>query len=214
MNTRHIIAILAALAAVSAGTVSAQVHRCQDASGKLIYSDKPCVAGQQGAQIERRKSQQEIYQEREQAYDAEMRKRQRNMAEQQRDAAEQRSRVMPIQQPAAGGWAERKARENAATSAGSITNDGGRWDREAQEQRAREMQERNRLRAEAEARAQAEAEAHKRQNPTRLQSCLGDTCRDNQGGTYNRSASDRNLLIGNDGQRCRRSDPSQSWRCD
>lgn len=218
MPNRRLVATLAFATAFLANFAHAQVHRCQDASGRLVYSDRPCNQGQQGEQIERRKSQAEIAREREQAYNAELHKQQRNMAERQREAIEQSNRSLTYQRspaaPQGGGWAERKARENAATSAGSIAKNGSTWDREAEAQRARELQEQNRVRAEQEARAQAESEASRQQMPRKLQSCLGDTCRDSQGGTYTRSASDRNLLIGNQGQRCRRSDPSQSWRCD
>lgn len=57
------------LAALSA---SAQVHRCNNTTGKTVYSDHPCAAGQAGAQIERQRSQADIRREREQGYNAEL----------------------------------------------------------------------------------------------------------------------------------------------
>lgn len=50
------------LAAVAA---QAQVHRCTDAvTGKVLYSDAPCVAGQQGALVEPARSAEQIQAER------------------------------------------------------------------------------------------------------------------------------------------------------
>ena len=65
-NRTHWIGISLALAFALASPSYAQVNRCKDASGKTIYSDKPCDTGQTGRQIERQRTQAEIYQERDQ----------------------------------------------------------------------------------------------------------------------------------------------------
>lgn len=69
---------------------SAQVHRCKDASGKLTYSDQPCVAGQSGGVIERQKSREQILEERLQAAEANERKYRAQDAERERQMFEQR----------------------------------------------------------------------------------------------------------------------------
>ncbi len=127
------------LAALSA---SAQVHRCKDAAGKIIYSDQPCATGQVGGQIERQRSRAEIIQERDQAYDAELRKQERRLAEQERVWAEPQRHAQPSQAPSVpqvrDDWQSRKDQENAAASARSITKNGGRWDTRAEAERAQE----------------------------------------------------------------------------
>ena len=75
------------LAAMSAG---AQVHRCKDATGKLMFSDRPCDVGQTGGQIMRQRSEDEIYQERMNAAEAQERKQLRREME-----AEQAARQAP-----------------------------------------------------------------------------------------------------------------------
>ena len=52
------------------GWSQAQVYRCEDGRGKTIYSDSPCVKGQNSALIENKKSEAEILRERESAAQA------------------------------------------------------------------------------------------------------------------------------------------------
>ena len=201
-NRTHWIGISLALAFTLASPASAQVNRCKDAGGKIIYSDKPCDTGQTGRQIERQRTQAEIYQERDQAYNAEVRKQQRNMAEQQREWEDQSRRApqyqqAPVVRHSGNDWAQRKALENAATSANSITNSGGKWDGAAQAERARERGEESRRRA---------AQAPK---PTDITNCNGGFCHDNQGGVYHRSGP--NFMTGPNGQACHRA--GNSWNC-
>jgi hypothetical protein len=201
-NRTHWIGILLALAFALASPTYAQVNRCKDSSGKTIYSDKPCDTGHTGRQIERQRTQAEIYQEREQAYTADVRKQQRNMAEQQREWEEQSRRApqyqqAPIVRHLGNDWAQRKALENAATSAGSISNSGGKWDRAAEAERAREREEQARRR---------EAQMPK---PTGITNCSGGFCHDNQGGVYHRSGP--NFMTGPNGQTCHRS--GNFWNC-
>jgi membrane protein involved in colicin uptake len=209
--------MLAALCFVN--LVNAQVHRCQDASGKLAYSDKPCAPGQQGAQIERQKTREEIFQERETAYNAEMRKQQRNMVERQQEQMERQRALqnMPAAAPRDPGadWAARKTRENAATSAGSITNNGGQWDRAAEAERDRVRQEEARKRSEALAReqARAQAEADAMPKPTRITSCIGYNCWDDKGNSYSRATGSQKIMTGPNGQQCQLIGSTKQWQC-
>lgn len=131
---------LACLLVLLASTAQAQVFRCvQD--GKTTYSDTPCASSQGGHQVERRKSQQEISQEREQAYAAEMLKQQRRMGEQQRKMAEQQQRAMqpmpaPVVRHSGNDWQIRNDLRNAEISAKySTTNNNGKRDRNQQRRR-------------------------------------------------------------------------------
>lgn len=54
-----------------------------------------------------------------------MTEQERSLAQQQRSAPQQRA---PVYVQPGEGWQARKDRENAATSASSITNNGGRFD--------------------------------------------------------------------------------------
>lgn len=96
--------VLTALLIVGS-TAFAQVHRCKDAAGNLHFSDRPCSAGQTGGLVMRQKSQEEIYQERMQAAEANERKYRSRLAEREQQMLDQQ-RVMneraarPAQQPA------------------------------------------------------------------------------------------------------------------
>ena len=199
MPNRRLVATLAFATAFLVNFAHAQVHRCQDASGKLVYSDKPCAAGQQGVQIERQRTREEIFQEREAAYNAEMRKQQRNMVERQQEQMERQRamRNMPAAAPRDPGadWAARKARENAATSAGSITNSGGQWDRAAEAERDRVRQE----------------EARRRPTPPVMTGCYGSHCTDSAGNTYYPSPGLKDQMTRSDGKTCNRN--GAVWDC-
>lgn len=93
MNKTRLLFAVAAIALSAAA--SAQVHRCKDASGKVSYSDQPCPSNQQGGLIERQRSQEEIYEERMRAAEANERKYRQQQAEAMREGA-----AMP-QRPAA-----------------------------------------------------------------------------------------------------------------
>ncbi|MFN7155240.1 MAG: DUF4124 domain-containing protein [Acidovorax sp.] len=197
MRWRTIALTYLCLAAVSAG---AQVNRCKDASGKIIYSDQPCATGQSGMQIERQRSREEILQEREQAYEAELRKQERRMAEQDRALSQQQrgaAQSPPAVMQPTEGWQERKNRENAATSAKSITNNGGQWDAEAQARRA------------AERREAARKEEAANPPPAIITNCNTGFCYDNQGGVYHKSG--QNFMTGPNGRTCHRA--GNSWNC-
>ncbi len=86
-------------------------------------------------------------------------------------------------------WQARKDRENAATSAGSITNNRGQWD----------------------AQAQAERERQSRQSQPALvfTSCDSGFCYDNQGGVWHKNGP--NYLNGPNGRTCNLS--GGFWSC-
>lgn len=79
-------------------------------------------------------------------------------------------------------WQSRKDRENAATSAASITNNGGRWDAKAEAERAR-------------ARAQQSGPRF----TAHLTNCGGGFCNDEYGNSYTISGQ---MLIRQDGKAC------------
>lgn len=89
-------------------------------------------------------------------------------------------------------WQSRKNRENAATSASSITRNGGRFDE----------------RAEAERRQQA-LERAAQQPPTTFTHCDPGFCYDNKGGVYHKAGP--NILTGPNGRTCNRS--GNVWNC-
>lgn len=190
-------AVLISLLALGFGIANAQVHRCKDATGKLIFSDRPCDVGQSGGQVLRKRTQEEILQEREQAYEAESRKQDRLIAEQEREFVERERRIRqqqahPQVQQAGNDWQSRKDRENAATSAGSITNNGGRWDANARAERAAKYREELRKRG---------PEPEPETEEFKVKGCNASGCIDTRGGTYTGGA----IMRRNDGRQCSRS---------
>lgn len=101
--------------AMMAGGASAQVHRCKDSSGQLIFSDRPCGSGQSGGLIEARKSDRAIYEERVRAYEAEAKKQDRYAAERARELRQQQYQTQYPQavQSQPKGYAERLAERNS-----------------------------------------------------------------------------------------------------
>lgn len=72
----------------------AQVFKCKDANGRVMYSDTGCSSMQQGHKIEREKTMQQKYQERAQAFQAQQDKQARLLREQEREIQEREDRVM------------------------------------------------------------------------------------------------------------------------
>lgn len=187
MRSRTIATLCLALIAFSA---NAQVHRCKDGSGKLIFSDRPCDIGQAGEQIIRKPSPAEIRREREQAFEAEARKQDQRMAEQDRERQQGQGQVRTLTLPPAAqklpdDWQSRKNRENAQTSASSITNNQGRWDAKAEAERA----------------AQRREELRKRQAAQKefMLTCTAGMCTDEWGASYSGSGA---FLTRSDGRSC------------
>lgn len=198
-NTMRWKTIAIACIGLAALSVSAQVHRCKDAAGKTFYSDRPCDAGQTGQLIERPRTQDEIARERQQAAEANDRKEERRAAEQglpPLQAPRPVAGAQPLQQ--AEGWQERKNRENAATSASSITRNGGRFDERAEAERKEEARRKAQM-----------APPPPMVPPTNITRCDQGFCYDNQGGVYHRNGD--NFMTGPNGKACHRA--GNFWNC-
>lgn len=117
---RHAICCFMSFAALVL-PAQAQVFKCANPQGKTIYSDRPCATGHAGGQLLRERTFEERWQEREQAYEAQLAKEERRAAEQARElaierAAFERRRQQEAMQPPAPqhkGYAERLAERNA-----------------------------------------------------------------------------------------------------
>jgi hypothetical protein len=199
----------ALIAAASFATAStAQVHKCKDAAGKTIYTDAPCTTGTVGGMIQRERTIEEKMQEREEAYNAELRKQYRRLAEQEREWAEQQQRAMqpqatPSVRQSGNSWSEQNARRNAEVSASSITNNGGRWDKTAGARRTKERRE------EVRQETLASPEQSYIPPPTNITNCGGGFCHDNQGGVYNQVSPD--FMTSPSGRPCHRA--GTMWNC-
>lgn len=197
---RYIYGQLALILMMAAPLAQAQVFKCAAPGGRLVYSDRPCSGGTSGGMIERERTYQEKLQERQMAYEAELIKQERRMAQQQREWAEQERAMQyqpaPVVRPG-NDWQSRKDRENARTSASSITRNGGRWDEEAAARRRED------------ARHRAQANRPHSPPPTNFTNCAGGFCTDNQGGTYHRQG--RDFMTGPNGQTCHRA--GNMWNC-
>ncbi|MEQ6437218.1 DUF4124 domain-containing protein [Comamonas sp. w2-DMI] len=196
----RLVALTAVFALLALPAVG-QVYRCKDATGRQIFSDRPCEAHQTGGMVQRKRTDAEIYREREQAFNAEAAKQQRYMAEQQREWMEQSQQSIqaPAVRHSGNDWAARQRLKDLETSASSITNNGGKWDSAAEAERARLRDEEARRRA-----AQA-----KTIPPTSFTNCNAGFCYDNQGSTYHRVSPD--FMTGPNGQACHRS--GNFWNC-
>lgn len=188
--------------AITSSVVTAQVHRCKDAAGKVVFSDRPCAEGQTGGLIQRERTREEILQEREQALDAELRKQDRRMTEQEREFAEQQRRAMqpqtaPVVRHSGNDWQKRNELRNAEVSATSIMNNGGKWDRRAEAERARERRE------------AALRNPPTPPSPTNITRCSGGFCYDNLGNQYHPAG--QNFMTGPNGKACHRN--GDFWHC-
>lgn len=82
---RHVLfGLMIAIASV-VPSAHAQVFKCTGPEGKPTFSDRPCDANSAGGMIQRERTFEEKMSEREQAYEAQMRKQDRRMAEQERE---------------------------------------------------------------------------------------------------------------------------------
>lgn len=111
---------------IMASGVNAQVHRCKDSSGQLMFSDRPCSSGQAGGLIEARKSDRAIYEERVRAFEAEAKKQDRYAAERENELRRQSSQSqypLPMQSQRKG-FAERLAERNSAVQSNLIPSPG------------------------------------------------------------------------------------------
>lgn len=146
--------IIIAIAA-AAPAAHAQVFKCKDAQGRVMYSDTGCTSLQQGHLIERERSMEEKHRERAQAYRAQQDKQALQLREREREMREQEDRAMrAAAEPAAPrhkGYAERLAERNANVQStihrnpppGGIPLGMSRREREAALARANTQQERD-----------------------------------------------------------------------
>lgn len=88
-------------------------------------------------------------------------------------------------------WQSRKDRENAATSAASITRNGGKWD------------------AKAEAERREDARRRGAATPPIITHCDPGFCYDDKGGTYHKVGPD--TMTGPNGRPCHRA--GNTWNC-
>ncbi|AVS68125.1 DUF4124 domain-containing protein [Paracidovorax avenae] len=93
---RHGLILCALLLAATGAT--AQVHKCRDSTGKLVFSDRPCEAGQSGELVQRQRTKEEILRERLEAAEANERKyRARSEAKEDELSQQRRALNQPVQ---------------------------------------------------------------------------------------------------------------------
>ncbi len=162
----------------------AQVFKCAGAGGKVVYSDKPCEQNTTGGMLLRERTLEEKIQEREQAYDAEMRKQDRRTVEQERELIQQYQneladrRLMQEQknQPRHKDYEERLRERNASV-------------------RSRYEQPQTRAQRGLPP-IQSNAPA-----PSVITHCAGGFCHDNMGGTYHDNGNGT-TMTGPNGRTC------------
>ena len=120
-----------------------QVYKCTS-NGKTIFSDAHCPSGSNANLIQEKRTAEERYEERLRALEAEQAKNQRRQIEVERDYYNRSQQPTIIQHqyqnlpPPQETWAERNERRNREVSKSSITNNGGRWDEKAANERRAE----------------------------------------------------------------------------
>lgn len=87
----------------------AQVFKCQDAQGRTVYSDLGCASSQSGRLIQRERTFEEKWIEREEARNAQLAKEERRQAKQEREQQEREY------------WAQEHARQSQAAQQRVIT---------------------------------------------------------------------------------------------
>lgn len=192
---------------------TAQIHKCQDASGKTIYSDAPCAAGQSGGLFERQRTQSEIDQERMQAAEAIERQHRDQAARQEAQLLEQQQQRQALP---AGGQAAMQDKSSSreckdatkelefVSSIRTVTQD---------EKRMRTNAAIARVNASCGSNTQLMQEppavfVEPSRHPANITHCNAGLCYDNQGGVYNRSG---NFMTGPNGRTCHRA--GTTWNC-
>ncbi|MCT9811926.1 DUF4124 domain-containing protein [Acidovorax sp. Be4] len=206
---------VAALLAISslALPVTAQVHKCKDASGKTIYADAPCAADQSGGLIERKRTQGEIDEERMQAAEANERKYRAQAARQEAQAFEQQQQRQAI--PAGGQpvvqdkssspeCKEATKELEFVSSIRTVTQD---------EKRMRTNAAIAQVNAHCGSNTQLMQEPAKvivrpAPHPVNITHCNTGFCYDDRGGVYNRSG---NFMTGPSGRSCHCA--GTTWNC-
>ncbi len=198
-------------------SASAQVFRCQDASGQTIYSDRPCATGQNSKLIEPQKSPEQILGERQQANEANERKYRARADEQRQQALEQEQRQARQDQaanqpapalqanPAASLECSKAKKEMAfVSSIRTFTDD---------EKRMRMNAVISDMNASCGTKMDLLQEPAKiivpRPRPRHITHCAPGFCYDSQGGVYHQNGP--NALSGPNGRTCHRA--GQLWNC-
>ena len=198
--------------ACTAVSAAAQVTRCQDAAGKTIYTDGPCLPGQSGVLVERQKSSEEILQERLQAAEANERKYRQQAAEleaQSRIITTTPAQEQSVQQDKSASYACRQKQRDHETISSSQTGT--------------EEERRNRINAsilQVNAACGLQAEQiqppptfvvpNRNARPTGIVNhCDRGFCNDSRGGVDPRNRP--NLYIGPGGKTCHRA--GAAWNC-
>lgn len=202
----------AALIALSALALpaTAQVHKCKDATGRTIYADAPCAADQSGGLLERRRTQNEIAQERMQAAEANERKYRSQAAQQEAQLLERRQyQTSPAQRQAVvedkSSSLECKAATKDLAFASSIRTVS------QDEKRMRTNAAIARVNASCGSNTQLMQEPPKLiVVPTNITHCAPGICYDDQGRAFHEAGQD--LIIGPNGQTCHRA--GSTWLCD
>lgn len=173
----------------------AQVFKCAGAGGKVVYSDKPCEQNTTGGMLLRERTLEEKIQEREQAYDAEMRKQERRTAEQERELIQQYQnemadrRLMQEQknQPRHKDYEERLRERNASVRS--------RYEQpQTRAQRGLPPVENN-MPMHNQTPPQNPAPSH-------ITNCAGGFCHDNMGGVYHQHGPNATTMTGPNGSTC------------
>lgn len=194
--------IIAALLLTAAPLTVAQVYKCKDATGKHIFSDRPCDAvGGQGKQMLRERTFDEVQSERIQAYEATVKKYERRerealaeMEDERRARIEQRQReAMTRSAPRTQSYEERMAERNASVT-GNLTPYHAR-------QRSTHRTDND----------TPSANIPPQPTPSMVTNCNGRACYDDAGGNYTKSGNNPNVMFGSDGKTCFRN--GNFWNC-
>lgn len=183
---------LALISAFLALPAAAQIYRCKDATGSTTLSDKPCTGGQTGGLVERKRSNEEIYQERIQAAEANERKYQRQMLDMQQKQLDNQQRMLsgaqttaPQQQSQSLACREARKELEFVSSIRTVSQD---------EKRMRTNAAISNVNAACGSNTQLMQEPPKvivapgrGRHPAQLASCNTGFCYDTSGNTYNRN---------------------------
>lgn len=205
--------MIAALLLAMAPLTMAQVHKCKDAAGNHLFSDRPCDAvGGQGKQVQRGRTSEEVYQERVQANDAIERKYQRRAAEREQQAFDQQmestrqqqvnqTRPEPQRQSDTAACTKAKAELEYVSSIRTIPLD---------EKRLRTNAAISNVNAACGSNTQLMQEPPKvKRNPPMVTNCDSINCYDDQGGIF--VPAGPNLMTGPNGRTCHRA--GTMWNC-
>lgn len=187
---------------------AAQVYRCKDSAGNTTLSDRPCSGAQSGGLVERKRTNEEIYQERMLAAEANERKYQQQAREMQQQQLETQQRMLnqqasnaqaPASQQSGQSQACKEARKELefVSSVRTISQD---------EKRMRTNAAITNVNAACGSNTQLMQEPQKVivapgriHHPTQLNNCSAGFCYDTSGNTYHRNGT---FLTDQNGRNC------------